>query len=454
MASHATTSNAAPACQVRQQRLTACLDRFYILYSALTSEKTTMMPHPRFPFVVTAAALAPALGWALLLLPASAAAEQQEEGLRLYGGIGWGYDDNLLRVPDGRPAFGGKRSDSWRQVDAGAAYDKHIGRQRVAVVAKASKLNFDHFDQLDYDGRDLEGTWFWEVGNKFDGQLGARYERTLAPYTDFFSDERNIRELRRQWVDAGYKLNPGWKLRAGFTRERFEYELLRQRGNDRTERAGEAELLYTPRSGSSVGLVARRLKGAYRFRRPAADGVLGDDFTQDELKLRVQWIGTGVTRLQALAGYVRREQPSFGEGKTSGFNGRLSAFVTPSGKLSYEASLWREFAPIESTIASYTLNRGASVGASWLATGKLKIDASAAYEERAYNQRAVADPSFNGGRDLTDSLRRASLRATWQVKRKVAFSAGWQHQRRSGSPVLGLGSFDANTVVLNANLLF
>lgn len=416
-----------------------------------------MMPHPRLPFVVTvpvtatAAAFASALGWALLLLPASAAAaEQQEEGLRLYGGIGWGYDDNLLRVPDDRPAFGGKRSDRWRQLDAGAVYDKRVGRQRVALVAKASRLKFDHFEQLDYDGRDLQGSWFWEVGNKFDGQLGARYERTLAPYTDFFSDERNMRDLRRQWVDAGYKLHPSWKLRAGFTRERFEYDLLRQRVNDRTERAGEAELLYTPRSGSSVGLVARRLKGAYPFRRPTAAGVLDDDFTQDELKLRIHWIGTGTTRLQALAGYVRREQPSFGEGKTSGFNGRLNAFVTPQGKLSYEASVWREFAPIESTIASYTLNRGASVGASWLATGKLKVDASAAYEERAYNPRAT----FNGGGDLTDSLRRASLRATWQATRKLTLSARWQHQRRSGSPVLGLGSFDANTVVLNANLLF
>ncbi|UVW29921.1 XrtB/PEP-CTERM-associated polysaccharide biosynthesis outer membrane protein EpsL [Massilia sp. H6] len=410
-----------------------------------------MMPHPRLALVATTFALAPALGGALLLLPArAAAAEQQEQGLRLYGGIGWGYDDNLLRVPDDRPAFSGKRSDRWRQLDAGAVYDQRIGRQRVALVAKASTLKFDHFQQLDHDGRDLQGTWFWEVGNKLDGKLGARYERALAPYTDFFSDERNMRELRRHWVDAGYQLHPSWKLRAGFTRERFEYELLRQRVNNRTERAVEAELLYTPRSGSSVGVVARRLEGAYPLRRPVLAGVLDDDFTQHELKLRVHWIGTGVTRLQALAGYVRRGQSWPGDGNTSGVNGRLNAFVTPHGKLSYEASLWREFAPIESTIASYTLNRGASIGASWAATGKLKVDASTAYEERAYNPRA----GFAAGADLSDSLRRTSLRATWQASRKVTVSARWQQQRRSGSPVLGLGSFDANTVVLNANLLF
>ena len=396
-----------------------------------------------------------ALVGALFLLPvqqaAAQATAQQEEGLKLYGGIGWGYDDNLLRVPSDRPAFQGKRSDRWRQTEAGVVYNKRISRQRVALVAKASKVDFDFFKQLDYDGRDLQATWDWELGNKFEGQAGTLYDRSLSSYTDFFSDERNVRERRRNWFDAGWKMHPSWKLRTGFTRDRYEYELLRQRFNNRTEKASEVELLYRPRSGSSVGLVARRVKGEYPFRRPATTGVLVDDFTQDELKVRVNWYATGSTTLQALAGYVRREQPSFGEGTTKGFNGRLNAYYQPRGKVTYNASVWREFAPIESTIVSYTLNRGASVGASWQATGKIKVDATAAYEQRAYNPRSVAAAGLG---DLDDSLKTASLRATWQVKRKVAVSAGWQHQARSGSQSLGLGKFDANTVMVNANVLF
>jgi exopolysaccharide biosynthesis operon protein EpsL len=405
-------------------------------------------PLPSRPHALRPLAL---LVGALSVLPVhQAAAQQPEEGLRLYGGIGWGYDDNLLRVPERLPGFGGKRSDTWRQLDAGVVYNKRISRQRVAVVAKASKVKFDHFKQLDYDGRDLQGTWLWEIGNKFEGQAGALYDRSLAPYTDFLSDQRNLRERRRQWFDAGWKLHPSWKLRAGFSRDRYEYELLRQRFNNRTEKTAEAELLYTPRSGSSVGLVARRIKGTYPFRRPATTGVLVDDFTQDELKLRVNWYASGSTTLQALAGYARREQPSFGAGTTSGLNGRVNAYYKPRGKLSYNASVWREFAPIESTFVSYTLNRGASVGATWAATGKLKVDANASYEQRAYNPRET----FTGPGGLDDSLRTASLRATWQAKRKLQVSAGWQHQSRSGNETLGLLKFDANTVMVNANVLF
>ena len=393
------------------------------------------------------AALAGAL-FATTALPALA--DPPEDGLRLYGGIGWAYDDNILRVPDDEAPFEGKRADSYRTTEAGIVYNKRISRQRVAVTAKVSKVKFNHFDQLDYDGRDLHGTWLWEVGNRFEGRAETLYLQTLAPYTDFRSDERNLRKQRRTLFDAGWKMHPSWKLRAGYAQDEFDYELLAQRYNSRTEKATEAELLYTPKSGSSVGLVARKVKGRYPNRRPVTAGALADDFTQDELKARVYWRATGTTTLQALAGYVRREQPSFDEGKTSGFNGRVTAILTPRGKISYTAAAWREFAPIESTAVSYTLNKGASIGATWNATSKLQVDASAVYEKRDYNARRA----FAGASDLNDALRTADVRATWQARRKVQISAGVSHQSRSGSRVLGIGKFDANVVQVSANVLF
>src|SRR5690606_25143384 len=99
---------------------------------------------------------------------------------------------------------------------------------------------------------------------------------------------------------------------------------------------------------------------------------------------------------------------------------------------------------------SYTLNKGASAGATWAATGKIKVDANLAYEKRAYNPRAVLE----GPSELEDSLRTASLRATWQVRRKVTVSGGWINQKRSGARSLNLAGFDANTVMVNANVLF
>ena len=93
--------------------------------------------------------------------------------LDLYGRVGWAHDDNLLRIDDNAPAFDNQRSDSWTTFEFGAVYDKSIARQRLLAVARLSKVKYDHFSQLDYDGRDLQATWYWQLGNRFSGQLGA-----------------------------------------------------------------------------------------------------------------------------------------------------------------------------------------------------------------------------------------------------------------------------------------
>lgn len=370
--------------------------------------------------------------------------------LDLFARVGWARDDNLLRIPDGFPAFDKQRSDSWTTFEFGAMVDKSLARQRLLAVAKFSKVDFDHFRQLDYKGRDLQASWYWQLGNRFSGQLGSTRLQTLAPYTDFPSDERNLRKQRRHFFEGAWKLHPRWEARTAFSRERFDYELAAQSFNDRTEKVAELEARYLAPSGSAVGLVLRRIEGNYPNRHPFAPGLLTDDFTQDELKARIDWKASGSTTVQGLLGYARRTQPSFGPGRTSGANGRLTAQYEPRGKFAWRASLWRDFAPLESRVVSYTLNKGVSAGATWTASARVRVDADAIHERRNYNPRA----GFSAANGLDDSLRSASLKASWAVKRKLTLSAAWIRQARSGSPVLGIGNFKANTVAINASAQF
>jgi outer membrane receptor protein involved in Fe transport len=99
---------------------------------------------------------------------------------------------------------------------------------------------------------------------------------------------------------------------------------------------------------------------------------------------------------------------------------------------------------------SYTLNKGASVGAQWDATAKIKVNADAIYERRNYNARET----FARLGDIRDSIRTSSLSATWLPRPTVQVSAGLAHQARSGSAVLGTGSFKSNSVTLSANAQF
>jgi exopolysaccharide biosynthesis operon protein EpsL len=372
------------------------------------------------------------------------------DALHVYGGVAYGHDDNLLRIPDNAPAFDNTRGDSWWTREGGLIFDKMYSRQRITLVAKLSKTNFDHFKQLDYDGKDLQANWDWQLGNHLEGKVGYSLQQVLAPYTDFSSSERNLRRTRSSYAEGAWRFHSSWRVRTGFQRDKYTYEALSNRFNNRTEDATEVELDYLPSSGSTVGLVARRVKGKYPFPRPVGPFTFNDSFTQDELKARVKWLATGSTTLDALVGYTRRDQASFGTGRTSGVAGKINATWQPRGKMTYKASVWRDFAPLESTVVSYTLNKGASIGAQWDATAKISVNADAVYERRNYS----AQRDFAGSGDLRDSVRTAALRATWKPRPLVQVQAGVAHQQRSGSVVLGTGSFKSNSVTLTANAQF
>jgi exopolysaccharide biosynthesis operon protein EpsL len=390
---------------------------------------------------------------ALLILSAFAtipAGAGPNDALHVYGGVAYGHDDNLLRIPDNAPAFDNTRGDSWWTREGGLIFDKMYSRQRITLVAKLSKTNFDHFKQLDYDGKDLQANWAWQLGNHLEGKVGYSLQQVLAPYTDFSSSERNLRRTRSTYAEGAWRFHSSWRVRTGFQRDKYTYEALSNRFNNRTEDATEVELDYLPRSGSTVGLVARRVKGKYPFPRPVGPFTFNDSFTQDELKARVKWLATGSTTLDALVGYTRRDQASFGEGRTSGVAGKINATYQPRGKMTYKASVWRDFAPLESTVVSYTLNKGASIGAQWDATAKISVNADAIHERRNYSARR----DFAGSGDLRDSVRTAALRATWRPRPLIQVQAGVAHQERSGSVVLGTGSFKSNSVTLTANAQF
>jgi len=383
----------------------------------------------------------------LLMTPAKAT---PNDALQLYGGTAYSYDDNLLRVPEAGAALRGARGDRWWQREAGLLFDKSYSRQRISLVAKLSRYNFDRFRQLDYDGKDLQATWFWQLGSRLQGKAGMLQERVLASYTDLQSEQRNLRNRRARFVDGAWRFHPSWQARASVRRDTYDYELFAQRFNNRTEDTTAIELDYLPASGSTVGLVARRIEGRYFYSR-GIDPSSGDDgFTQDELGIRVRWLATGSTNVDALVGYTRRDQPAFGSGTASSLTGRIQASYQPRGKVTYSAAAWRDFAPLESTDVSYTLNDGASLGARWDATAKIRVDASAAYVRRNY----VIREGSSGPEGSRDAIRARSLSATWSPKPTLQVKVMFAHEARTWVEALRSAAIRSNSMTLSASAQF
>lgn len=373
------------------------------------------------------------------------------DALHPFVGLGYSYEDNLLRLPDGHPGMNGQRSDSLRQAIAGILFDRTYSRQDLFFQAKVTKVEFDHFKQLDYDGKDLLGRWRWELGRQLSGTIEGSYVETLAPFTDFHSGERNLREQRHWRADAAWLMHPSWRLRGGVAEDEFSYELSSQFFNNRTEKLAEAGVDYVSRSGNYAGIVFRRLDGNYPNRRLFAGSLVDESYEQDEIKARVNWRGSGITTLDVLAGWAKRKHAFFTERDISGANGRASLVYTPRGKTKFTASVWRDFAPLESTIVSSSLNKGASLNAEYAATGKTRVTAGVRSERRKY----VARPdTVAAGREMGDRLRQATVGLTWLPSRNVQVSVNAFRESRKGGETLGLNSYTAKGVSFSVNAQF
>lgn len=387
------------------------------------------------------------LAGALASAPAQAALS---DTIHPFVSVAYSHDDNLLRLPDDTPGFAGPRGDNLTQSLAGLSLERPFGRQVLTAQAKVSRVSFDHYDELNYNGKDFQAALEWHLGNHLSGNLGGNYIQTLTPFTDSHTSERNLRTTRREFFNGAWRFHPSWQVRAAASRDKYNYDLLVQRFNDRTEDATEGGIDYLASSGSRVGLVARHLKGSYPNHRSFGGLTIDDGYTQDELKANIYWVASGITQVQLLAGWAKREHIFFANRDASGANGRVNVTWQPLGRVQFKASGWREFMAVESNLVTNSLNKGASLAATWDLAAKVKVDGQLRREKRGFNE--AAGIVFPG--DASDTTRYSSLGLTYNPQSFLQIGASLFHENRTGSPIAGTGSYRANGATVSITAQF
>lgn len=362
----------------------------------------------------------------------------------------YSYDDNLLRLDDTTPGYNGPRSDTSRQIQAGFLFNRPIGRQILSGQAKWSRVAFQHFDSLDYNGKDFLADLEWHIANHLQGHLGATYSQTLTPFSDFQSTERNLRVRRREYADGAWRFHPSWRVRGGLSRERYSYDLPAMRLSNRVEDATEFGVDYLASSGSLVGVQLRHLKGDYPNRANGGQFGVDDGYTQDEVKANIYWRYSEITQVQLLAGWVRRSHTFYTGRDSSGANGRLVVNWAPLGKVRFTGNLWHEFGTVENALISSSLNNGASVAATWDISAKVRMDAQLKREKRDFS--AASGLVFPV--DVKDTTRTESLGLTYSPLPNIQLGLNAFRDRRAGAPIINTSSYRAKGVSFSASVQF
>lgn len=360
--------------------------------------------------------------------------------------VGYGYDDNLFRLPD--ETVGGPVSDRNKSVIAGFAFERPVSRQVFSGSLKVSKVSFDRYSQLDYNGKDGSLLWRWVVGNNFDGTIGATYEQTLNSFADFHGTERNLRVRRGEYIDGGWRFSPHWRVRGRASHDEFTYDLPTQRYLNRKDNAGEVGIDYVASTRSSIGLQARQVRGSYTD--PLIFGSLryDQDYKQNDLKLKLVWNYDEIAQLQFLGGKAKREHTLLTERDATGTNARLSAVwkVRPAVRLTAVAA--REFAPYEGGTFTYSLNQTRSLHAEWNLSAKVTAEADTRSIKRDFTGAAA-----RGVPDVSDSGKTHTLSLNYAALRNVQLSASVFRDTRDGARGL-TQSYRAKGASINASIQF
>ena len=359
------------------------------------------------------------------------------------------YDDNLLRRDLSVVGSDGA-SDTYRSAVVGVGINRPISRQRLTGNIRATKVTFNRFGELDYTGKDAALDLDWRLAQTLSGHVGATYSQSLASFADFQVAARNLRVQNKQYGNVAWRLHPSWQLRAGYTSEDFDFDLPSQQFNNRTEKTVETGFDYLAPSESTVGLLARQIKGKYPTQALNNGVFIDNGFTQDEVKLNVVWNATGISQVIFVGGWARREVNSSSLRNASGTNGRLIVNWNKFSSVQLTGMAWREFGAAEGVFVNTALSTGQGINAKWTATSKIEVNAGYRNEKREF--RAL--PGLINITGLSDTTKVANVSVSYKPLRNLSLELSAFHTKRDGSTAARTSSFRAKGAALNATVSF
>lgn len=359
------------------------------------------------------------------------------------------YDSNLFRLAESNYALVPEPSDQYGVLSAGVNIDWQPGRQRIIASASKSQVRFARNRYLDYDGSDYQLRWHWRLGNRWSGKVGATESVTQSSFSDLIGLRINNQVTREnQFANADWQFHPRWHVGLAAAAVTSTNSSVQRTSLNYEDQSVSATLGYTTPKGSKLRGQLRRVAGEYPNRLPSV--FIDRTYTQTEYNLLGDWSVTGKLVTHAQIGYVKRENGTLAQRDFSGLAGRLSADYFPTGKTVLNWAVYRELSNSDDINATYQLNTGTSLSASWLATAKVTLRADASFENRSFQgDTGLTAPGLvqRDGDTLSGSL---SMR--YAPIRMAALDVGVQAGRRNSD--LAIYDYKFHGVFMNVRADF
>ncbi|QOJ23614.1 MAG: hypothetical protein HRU78_08840 [Gammaproteobacteria bacterium] len=389
-------------------------------------------------------------GVLLLLFSHTASAALFGKLIQPYGSYSLTADDNILRIRDGTnplPLLGTNNLfDISQRFTGGVLLEKEIGRQRFNANLNWTHTRFEKFNQMNNNLKSFNGSWQWFLGNRLEGNMGASYVQSLAPFV-FQPGVKNVRTEQTEFLNATWSLHPSWRLNGSYTHYDLSSNSPTLRFLNRIENRFEGGIDFITSGRNTVGILFRDTIGDFPVRVLAADGSSTDNsYNQMEALAKVNWVVTAKSRLYGTGGWVERTNASFKTRDFSGFNARMVYQWQPTDKVGVSVTGWRETAAMLMLTASFSLNTGVSIIPHWDITRKVRLEGDFSYQHLKFDRFSIFTDSFLPI-GTHNTLRNATVKLIYAPYPGLqVIASAYHNDLQTNNP---LGGFNANGANIN-----
>ena len=383
---------------------------------------------------------------ALAMLPACAHAVLEpywvgaSQGLRA--------EDNLYRVPEGRPAT----RDLVSSTRLFGGVDQRLSRWQLLADANVQADRFRNESRLDNTGGGLHFNLKGETVERLSGGIEYSAVRNLASFdtaVDTLSLRlRNIETAQQFVARAQLGAVAPWLASLVYTHRDLAYSAEAFAARENRQDSVSLGAVWGPAAPRSVGLSLRLTDGRYPCGIRGAGGVCAaDTFERSDVDLTFNLGVTGASTTSARLSYTRQSYDSASQRDHTGFTGSLQWAWRATGKTSVNLAVNHDtgsessFYGFTSSSATVTgdssrLSTSVDLDVRHALTGKLALSMALGYDDRQLRNGVVG-----GGQTLStdrgdEEQLAAVLGLRWAATRTVDTGCSWQQTRRRATGTL------------------
>jgi hypothetical protein len=371
---------------------------------------------------ISTLAMAVALSWA-------GAAQADPNPYYIGASTSVGYDSNVFRLPQ---AVG----DTTYSYGLVGGIDQTIGRQRLYANGAVRDTRFVDLKQLNYTNYNVLAGVDWQTLYDLSGTLSYSTAQSLYNYggtNTIVSKAKNV-ETRDEIIAKGrWGATSLLSLDTSYTHRKLSYTDPAYRGNSLNQDGWSVGLTYRPRALLTLGTAVRYTQGKYQLSR---------DFDRYDVDLTGTWVPTGLSSVTARLSYGQRKaRNGVSQLDFKGTTGQLSWVYQPTGKLRFTSAFSRDSGAESGFFNVNGLQLGnigdtsrltntVTVNSTYNLTAKIQLNAGLLVSNRSLKF---------GSADGNDTLRTASLGASYAILRNASLGCSVRRETRSAS---GFGSYD------------